>query len=95
MSSDDGSALNRYERAAMAEKEREHQSAEAFLREPLGAFLVKQLAWGAAGFALGIVLGSLTWAIVNFVVFAGAGLVAREFIRRWYRSKDRRSSPPS
>jgi len=57
---------------------------ERYLGEPFGSFLVKQLAWGALGFALGLLLGSWTWAVVNAVVVTGAGLAGRAWVRRRY-----------
>jgi hypothetical protein len=90
-----GRPRNRYERAAEANERRTREEARSFLEQrPLGQFLIVQFAWGCLGALLGILLGSWTWAIVNFVVFAGAGLVAREFIRRRYaRGPDRRARP--
>ena len=76
---------NRYERAAELNRRRTREEARAFLQQrPIGQFVVVQCAWGCLGALLGILLGSWTLAIINFVVFAGAGLVAREFIRRRY-----------
>ena len=64
-----------------------------YLSEPFGSFLVKQLAWGAGGFALGLLLDSLTWAVVNAVVFTGVGLVGRAWVRRRLREEDRDQPP--
>ncbi len=82
---------NRYERAAELDQQREREFARNLLGQPMSLFLAKQLAWGAAGFAFGLVLGSWTWAIVNFVIFTAAGFVAREFVRRRYGKTDRSS----
>jgi len=79
---------NRYERAAELDQQREREFARNLLSQPMRPFLAKQLAWGAAGFAFGLILGSWTWAIVNFVVFTAAGFLAREFVRRRYAKKD-------
>ncbi|WNV77128.1 hypothetical protein [Geodermatophilus sp. DSM 44513] len=77
---------SRYERAVEQGRQRhradERAWMEQYLSEPFGSFLVTQLAWGALGFVLGLVLGSWTWAVVNAVVFTGAGLVGRAWVRR-------------
>ena len=64
-----------------------------YVSEPFGSFLVKQLAWGAVGFALGLLLGSWTLAVLNAVVFTGVGLVGRAWVRRRYR-RDPGDQPP-
>jgi hypothetical protein len=80
---------NRYDQALERDERRRRAEAQEFLdHRPLGQFLVVQFAWGCLGALLGILLGSWTWAVVNFVVFAGAGLLAREFIRRRYARGD-------
>ena len=66
---------------------------EQYLGEPFGSFLVEQLAWGAVGFALGLLLGSPTWAVVNAVVLTGVGLVGRAWVARRLRQEDRDQPP--
>jgi hypothetical protein len=89
----EGRPGSRYERAVRRGAERQRREERAwmaqYLSEPFGSFLVKQLAWGAVGFALGLLLGSWTWAVVNAVVFTGAGLVGRAWVRRRYQRQDR------
>jgi len=84
---------SRYERAVRRGAERQRREERAWMaqypREPFGSFLVEQLARGAVGFALGLLLGSWTWAVVNAVVFTGAGLVGRAWVRRRYKRQDR------
>ena len=88
---------SRYERAVERGRQRDRRNdrawIEQYLSEPFGSFLVKQLAWGAVGFALGLLLGSLTWAVVNAVVFTGVGLVGRAWVRRRLREEDRDQPP--
>ncbi|OMQ14909.1 hypothetical protein A7K94_0213215 [Modestobacter sp. VKM Ac-2676] len=88
MTASDRPPLNRWERAAEQDRQRSRDEARAHVARPFGQFLVVQLAWGCLGAVLGLLLGSWTYAVVNFVVFAGAGLVAREFVRRRY-ARDR------
>jgi hypothetical protein len=79
---------SRYERAVERGRQRAREDdrawMERYLSEPFASFLVKRLAWGAVGFALGLLLGSLTWGIVNAVVFTGTGLIGRAWVRRRY-----------
>jgi hypothetical protein len=63
------------------------------LSEPFGSFLVEQLARGSVGFAPGLLLGRLTWAVVNAVVFTGVGLVGRAWVGRRLREDDRDQPP--
>jgi hypothetical protein len=90
---------SRYERAVQRGRQRDRRDdrswMEQYLREPFGSFLVEQLARGAVGFALGLVLGSWTWPLVNAVVFAGVGLIGRAWVRRRYRRDTGAQSPPS
>jgi Flp pilus assembly protein TadB len=72
---------NRYERAAEDLRRSDRVTARGYAG-PLGAFLLKQLAWGVVGALLGLLFGSWTLVVVNFVVFAGVGLVARAWVHR-------------
>ncbi|SDC87269.1 hypothetical protein SAMN05660690_2711 [Geodermatophilus telluris] len=93
MTDEDRQPETRMERAVRQEHELRRQNAARILAEPFGSFLVKQLAWGALGFALGVVLANLTWAVVNFVVFAGVGLAGRAYLQHRYgRGEDRADS---
>ncbi|MEX5717745.1 hypothetical protein [Geodermatophilus maliterrae] len=84
---------NRYEKAAEQDRRQQREAAQEILAEPLGSFTVKQLAWGALGFALGLVLANLTWAVVNLVVFTAAGFVGRAYLRHRYgREEPRRDA---
>jgi hypothetical protein len=90
---------SRYERAVERRRQRDRRDdrawMEQYLSEPFGSFLAEQLAWGAVGLALGLVLGSWTWAVTNAVVLAGVGLVGRAWVRRRYRrDTGDRSLPP-
>ncbi|MGY1683551.1 hypothetical protein [Geodermatophilus sp. SYSU D01176] len=79
---------SRYERDVERGRQRDRANDRAwmaqYLREPFGSFLVKQLAWGAVGFALRLLLVSWTLAVLNAVVFTGTGLVGRAWVRRRY-----------
>lgn len=79
-------ARSRYERAVERGRHRARREdrawLEQYLSEPFASFLVKQLAWGAVGFALGLLLGSWTWAVLNAVVLTGVGLLGRAWARR-------------
>jgi hypothetical protein len=90
---------SRYERAVERGRQRDRRDdrtwMEQYPSEPFGSFFVKQLAWGAVGFALGLVLGSWTWAVVNAVVFAGVVRVGRAGVRRRYRRDTGDRSPPA
>lgn len=79
---------NRYEQVAEEMRSRERAAQRAYGQQPFGPFLLKQLAWGCIGALLGGLLGSLTFAVVNFVVFAGVGLVLRAYSRWRYRKED-------
>jgi hypothetical protein len=81
---------NRYELAKDQDARRKRQEAQAFLKQrPLGQFLIIQFAWGCLGALLGILLlDSWMWAAIDFIIFAGAGFIAREFIRRRYVGGD-------
>ncbi len=57
--------------------------------ESFGSSLVKQLAWGAVGFILGLLLGGWMWAVVNAVVFTGTGPLGRAWVRRRLERRDR------
>jgi hypothetical protein len=72
---------SRYERAAEDLRRSDRAAAGAY-GSPFGPFLLKQLAWGFLGALLGLLLGSWTLVVVNFVVFAGAGLIARAWVHR-------------
>ncbi len=80
---------SRYEQAVERGRQRDRTHDRAwmaqYLGEPFGSFLGKQLAWGAAGFAVGLLLGSWTLAVLDAVVFTGVGLVGRAWVRRRYR----------
>jgi hypothetical protein len=78
-SSEDGGAPAREDRRWL----------EQYLGEPFGSFLVEQLAWGAVGFALGLLLGSWTLAVLDAVVFTGSGLLGRVWARRRLARQDR------
>lgn len=65
---------------------------EQYLTEPSGSFVVEQLAWGAVGFALGLLLGSWTLGVINAVVLTGVGLLGRAWARRRLRRQDREES---
>jgi hypothetical protein len=80
---------NRYEQAAEQVRQGQRDEARAFLADrPLGPFVFQQLGWGCLGALLGLFLGSWTLVVVNFVVFAGTGLLARAFIRWCYLRDD-------
>ena len=82
-------ARSRYERAVERGRQRDRANDRTWmaqhLSEPFDSFLVEQLAWGAVGFALGLLLGSRTLAVLNAVVFTGTGLVGRAWVRRRYQ----------
>ncbi|MGY1857561.1 hypothetical protein [Modestobacter sp. SYSU DS0290] len=85
--------LNRWERAAERDRQRSGDEARAFLRRrPFGQYLVVQLAWGCLGAVVGLVLSGWELAAVNFLLLAGGGLLAREFVRRRY-AHDRDAQP--
>ena len=90
-------ARSRYERAVERGRQRDRANdctwMAQYLSEPFGSFLVEQLAWGAVGFALGLLLGSRTLAVLNAVVFTGIGLVGRAWVRRRYR-RETGEQPP-
>ncbi|MGY1845291.1 hypothetical protein [Modestobacter sp. SYSU DS0875] len=74
---------NRWERAAQRDRQRERDAARAYLaRRPFGQDVVIQLAWGCAGAVVGLLLSGWVLAAVNFVLLAGGGLLAREYVRR-------------
>ncbi len=75
---------NRYEQAAEHDRRQRRVAAQRILAEPLLSFAVKQLAWGALGFALGLVLANPAWAVVNLVVFTAAGFLGRAYLRHRY-----------
>ena len=86
-------ARSRYERAVERGRRRARREdrrwLEQYLSEPFSSFLVEQLAWGAVGFALGLLLGSWTLAVLNAVVFTGSGLLGRVWARRRLARQDR------
>ena len=88
---------SRYERAVERGRQRDRRDdrawMERYLSEPFGSFLVKRIAWGAVGFALGLLLGSWTPAILNAVVLTGVGLVGRAWVGRRYRRDPGDRSP--
>ena len=89
---------SRYERAVERGRRRARENdrawLERYLSEPFASFLVKRLAWGAVGFALGLLLGSWTWAVLNAVVFTGSGLLGRAWARRRLARQDREDPAP-
>ena len=84
---------SRYERAVERGRQRDRRDdrvwMERYLSEPFGSFLVKQLAWGAVGFAVGLLLGSWALAVLNAVVLTGVGLLGRAWVERRLRRQDR------
>ncbi|SNS41683.1 hypothetical protein SAMN06893096_10425 [Geodermatophilus pulveris] len=88
MDESDPRPRSRYGRAVGRGRQRHRAEERAWmehhLSEPFGSFLVRQLAWGALGFAFGLLVGGWTWAVVNAVVFTGAGLAGRAWVRRRY-----------
>jgi hypothetical protein len=84
--SDPAPSPNRHEKAARELRSRDRAAARTY-GDPFGRFVLIQLAWGLLGALLGLLLGSWPLVIVNFVVFAGAGFVARVWLHRRHASR--------